>query len=55
MSHINAHFLSLLKLDIGTAELLTWDNLKYQDLAQENVWMHLWGNIKGFVLEKDLT
>lgn len=33
--------------------MLGRDRWKYKDIAQENVWMHLWENAKGFVCEKN--
>ncbi len=33
--------------------MLTRDRWKYKDVAQENVWMHLWENAIGYLKEKD--
>ena len=33
--------------------MLTRDRWKYLDVAQENVWKHLWENVKGYLKDKD--
>lgn len=33
--------------------MLTKDKWKYKDLAQENVWIHLWEKIKGFLTKEE--
>lgn len=33
--------------------MLGRDKWKYQDVAQENVWKHLWDNVKGFLMKEE--
>ena len=33
--------------------MLTCDRWKYEDIAQESVWKHLWQSVSGYLFEKD--